>query len=177
MREDWELETRETPKPEGKSARYYRFRVELAPRATEKLSVVEREESTQTYALTSLSSDTIQLFVARRYIDDATRAALQNIIELKGRVAVADARLAAIDKEIQEISEDQKRLRENIEALTKTAEARQLIARYVAKADQQETRLEQLTKEKQAATEERQRLQSQLAAAIGNLEIKRDLNQ
>jgi hypothetical protein len=177
VRDDWELEMRETPKPEGKSARYYRFRVELAPRETEQLTVVEREDLQETYALTSISPDIIQLFVTRRYIDDATRAALQNIIDLRARVAAAETRVAAIEKEITEIGEDQKRLRDNIEALTKTAEARQLIARYVAKADQQETRLEQLTKEKQAALEERQRLQSQLAAAIRTLDLNRNLTQ
>jgi hypothetical protein len=177
VRDDWELDDRETPKPEGKSARFYRFRVELAPRETEQLTVVEREDLQETYALTSISPDTIQLFVTRRYIDDATRAALQNIIDLRARVAAAETRVAAIEKEIHEIGEDQKRLRDNIEALTKTAEARQLIARYVAKADQQETRLEQLTKEKQAALEERQRLQSQLAAAIRTLDLNRNLTQ
>jgi len=175
VREDWELDERETPKPEGKSARYYRFRVELAPRETKQLTVVEREELSETYALTSLTADLLQLFITRRYIDDATRAALQGVIELRGRVAAADARVAVIDKELREISEDQKRLRDNIEALTKTAEARQLIARYVAKADQQETRIEQLTREKREAVEERQRLQSQLEAAVRGLNINRTL--
>lgn len=177
VREDWELDDHATQKPEGKSARYYRFRVELAPRESKQLPVVEREESQETYALLNISPDVIQLFFSRHYIDDATRSALQNILDLKGRVAAADARIAAIDKEIREIGDDQKRLRENIEALTKTAEARQLITRYVAKADEQETRLEQLTKEKQAAQEERLRLQSQLDAAIRGLDLERDLNQ
>ncbi|HEV7376908.1 MAG TPA: hypothetical protein VGN95_19485 [Pyrinomonadaceae bacterium] len=89
VRDDWELDDRETPKPEGKSARFYRFRVELAPRETEQLTVVEREDLQETYALTSISPDIIQLFVTRRYIDDATRAALQNIIDLTARVAAA----------------------------------------------------------------------------------------
>jgi hypothetical protein len=177
VREDWSLDDRETPKPEGKSATYYRFRVELAPHETKQLPVVEREEATEDYALVNLSPDTLQLFITRRYIDEQTRAALQNIIELRSRVAAADARIAAIDKEIREIGDDQKRLRENIEALTKTAEARQLITRYVAKADGQETRIEQLTKDKQAAVAERQQLQSQLDAAIRSLDLKRDLNQ
>src|SRR2546430_10461006 len=51
-------------------------------------------------------------------------------------------------------SADQQRLRDNIKALTATAEAKQLITRYVSKADTQETRLDQLNKEKQASQEE-----------------------
>jgi ABC-type Fe3+-citrate transport system substrate-binding protein len=92
-------------------------------------------------------------------------------------VADVDARIAAINQEMQQIGEDQARLRENIKALTATAEARQLIARYVSKADEQETRLEQLTKDRQAQAAERLRLQSELDSAIRNLAIDRSINQ
>ncbi|HYG10297.1 MAG TPA: hypothetical protein VD835_10140, partial [Pyrinomonadaceae bacterium] len=61
--------------------------------------------------------------------------------------------------------------------LSQTAEAKQLIARYVAKADQQETRIEQLTKERQAAGEERGRLQTQLDAAIRALSFDRNVTE
>lgn len=175
VRDDWELDDVLTPKPDGKSQRFYRFKVELAANETRDLVVAEREQGTETYALSNVTTDQIQLFFSRRYIDDATRAALQNILDLKARVAAAQSRVAAIDRETAEIGADQRRLRENIEALTKTAEARQLIARYVQKADQQETRLEQLAQEKQAATQEWARLQTQLDTALRALAFDRDL--
>jgi hypothetical protein len=175
VRAGWELDDKLTPAPEGKSQSFYRFRVGLKPNETRELVVAERERGTETYALSNLTPDHIQLFVSRRYIDDATRAALQNILDLKARLAAAHARVAMIDGEINGIGEDQKRLRENIEALAKTPEARQLITRYVQKADQQETRLEQLAKEKQAAEEERARLQAQLDATLRALSLERDL--
>lgn len=175
VREDWELDDKLTPKPDGKSQRFYRFKVELAAGETRDLVVAEREQGTESYALSNVTPDQIQLFFSLRYIDEATRAALQNLLSLKARVAAAQARVSAIDREIAEIGADQKRLRDNIEALTKTAEARQLIARYVQKADQQETRLEQLAQEKQAASDERARLQTQLDAALRALALERDL--
>jgi hypothetical protein len=175
VREDWEIDDKTTPAPEGKSQSFYRFRVELKAHETKQFPVVEREDGVETYALSNLTPDEIQLFVVRKYIDDETRAALQNILDLKSRLAAANERVAAVDKEIAEIGADQKRLRENIEALTKTAEARQLIARYVSKADQQETRLEQLAKDKQAANEERARLQTQLDDALRALALERNL--
>jgi hypothetical protein len=91
------------------------------------------------------------------------------------RATAAEARAALAGKEAAEIEADQKRLRDNIEALTKTAEARQLISRYVQKADQQETRLEQLARNKQAAVEERRQLQAQLDDAISALALDRKL--
>jgi hypothetical protein len=177
VRAGWELDDKETPKPEGRSARYYRFRVELKPHERTELTVTERQALMDTYALSNVTTDQLRLFVSRRYIDDTTRAALQNIVELKSRIAAVDARLAVIDAEVTEISEDQTRLRENIKTLSQTAEAKQLIARYVAKADQQETRIEQLTRERQAAKEERQRLQPQLDAAIRALSLDRNLTE
>lgn len=175
VRQGWELDDKISPVPEGKSQSFYRFRVELPAGETREVTVGERERGIETYALSNVTSDQIRLFVTRRYIDDATRDALQNILDLKARLASAHARVASIDREIAEIGTDQTRLRQNIETLSKTPEARQLITRYVQKADQQETRLEQLAKEKQEAEAERSRLQAQLDSAIRVLALERDL--
>ncbi len=54
-------------------------------------------------------------------------------------------------------------------------DAKQLVARYIAKADQQETCLEQIAKEKKAAQEELNRWQAKLNAAIKNPTLERKL--
>ncbi len=176
VRQGWEL-SKDTPVPEGKSARYYRFRVELKPHERVELAVAETRPLLDTYALTNFTTTDLQLFIERRYIDDATRAALQILIELKTRISTLQVRKAAIDAEIAAIGEDQARLRENIKALAGNAEAKQLIARYVAKADEQETRIEQLTKERQTASEESARLNAQLNTAIRTLSLDRNLTE
>jgi Carboxypeptidase regulatory-like domain len=174
VREGWQL-SKDTREPEGRSARYYRFRVELKPRERVELPVAERRGLMDSYALAQFTRPQLDLFISRRYLDERTRAALEQIIDLKTRVAQLDARASAIDEEIESIGEDQKRLRENIQALNSTAEAKQLITRYVQKADQQETRIEQLTKEKESAARERDRLQAQLDAAIRALTAEHTL--
>lgn len=176
VRQGWEL-SKDTPKPEGKSARYYRFRVELKPHERVELAVAEMRPLVDTYALTNFTATDLQLFISRGYIDDATRTALQSLIELKMRIGTLEAREAAIDAEITAIGEDQERLRENIKALAGNAEAKQLIARYVAKADEQETRIEQLTKERQTVNAESERLQTQLNNAIRSLTLDRNLTE
>lgn len=175
FRQNWQLDKNLTPEPDGKTRSAYRFRVELGPNETRDFVVSERENGAETYALSNVTPDLIQLFVERRYIDESTRAVLQNILDIKARLAQANARAASVEREMEEIAADQKRLRENIEALNSTAEARQLITRYVQKADQQETRLEQLTKDKQTLSEERQRLQTQLDSTLRTLALERDL--
>jgi uncharacterized protein (DUF3084 family) len=108
----------------------------------------------------------VSLFVKRRYIDEAMRAELDKIIEIKGRIAALELRAEEAEKEAEEIGEDQERLRKNIEALGEKSEARQLIARYVAKAGEQETRLEQLTAERKKLATERIQIHRELNTAI-----------
>src|SRR2546429_9445071 len=127
------------------------------------------------YALQNFSRQDLELFISRRYIDATTRDLLEKIIDLKSRMAATDARIQAIDKEAAEIGEDQQRLRDNIKALTATAEAKQLITRYVSKADTQETRLEQLNKDKQAQHVEAERLQAELEGLVRSVAIDREL--
>ena len=175
VRQDWTL-TDDTPKPDGKSARYYRFRVPLEPHQTAEVAVTERRVFVDSYVLSNFTRPDLELFIARNYIDAQTRAALEKLIDIKSRIAANEARLQAINNEATEIAQDQERLRENIKALTATAEAKQLITRYVAKADTQESRLEQLEKDRRAALEEQARLQSEFATAIRSFTLDRQLN-
>ena len=94
---------------------------------------------------------------------------------MKDSIARAQARVEALEREAGEIGDDQNRLRENIKSLKDTADAKQLIARYIAKADPQETRLEQLNAEKKAAQAEAARLQTELETAFRSLKWEQKL--
>jgi hypothetical protein len=174
IREGWTLSD-DTQKPASRTASWYRFRIELAPRANVELPVIESQSLKDSYMISDLTQREIELFVSGNYIDAATRAQLDRLIELKTRIAGVEARIEKLEEEEKAISEDQKRLRENIEALKNTAEAKQLIARYIAKADQQETRIEQITTEKKSAQTEVTNLQAELDAAIQTLTLERKL--
>jgi hypothetical protein len=176
VRQDWSL-TEDTPKPDGKSARYYRFRVPLDPRQTAEVAVTERRVFVDSYVLQNFTRPDLELFIARGYIDAQTRTVLEKLIDIKDRIAANISRLQVINNETAEIAADQQRLRENIKALAPTTEAKQLITRYVAKADTQESRLEQLEKDRREALEEQTRLQVELSSAIRGLAFDRKLNQ
>jgi uncharacterized coiled-coil protein SlyX len=137
--------------------------------------ITERRALMDNYALLNFTRQDLELFVSRNYIDATARGVLEKIIDIKSRMAAAEARIEAIDQEITEIGTDQQRLRDNIKALTATAEARQLITRYVSKADTQETRLEQLNKDKRAQHVEAERLQAALEGLVRSVAIDREL--
>ena len=174
LREGWRL-TEETRKPVEKTQSAYRFRVELQPHQTVELEVAERRALMDKYIVSNLTPRDLEFFVSRRYLDETSRLALEKIINLKVQIADIGLALQEIDNEAIEIAKDQSRLRENIKALAETADARQLIARYVAKANEQETRIEQLTNDRRTKMATRQQLQLQLDVAIRALALDRKL--
>lgn len=161
-----------TPKPDITTQKYYRFRVELEPFEKKEITVGEKQPLMDSYQLSSLSRNDLALFITRRYIDEATRAKLEKLIDLRIRIAQTDAKLQAFEEEVEKISDDQKRLRENIEALSKTPEAKTLITRYIEKVNQQESRLEQIEKERQNLEAEKQKLENEFAVLIRDFQFE-----
>lgn len=173
-RDKWKL-SNDAATPEETTENYYRFRVEVGPHETRELEVVERQALMDSYTLSNLRSTDLELFVSKRYIDEETRTALAGILDIKSQIAELDQKLTDINREASEISSDQGRLRENIKALKETAEAKQLIERYVTKANDQETRIEQIASERKSISAERAQFQSALDKAIRALAFDRRL--
>ena len=171
---EWALSS-ETPKPETRTSKAYRFRVVLEPHQKLDLPVIETQERYDAYELAKISHAQVELFVASRFIDEKTRAVLEKLVDLRNKIGVTESRLQENAQEVSQISLDQQRLRENIKTLTSTAEAKQLIARYVAKANDQETRLEQIEKDRRALNDERAHLQSELDSVIRGFSLDRKL--
>ena len=165
VQDGWTLSD-DTPKPDYTTQKYHRFRIELAGFEEKELKIRVRQGLADNYQLTSLSRTDLQLFVSQKYINEETRAKLEKLIDLRLKIGEIDNRLNSFDDEVEKIEEDQKRLRENIEALSKTPEAKTLIARYIAKANDQETRLEEMEKERRTLETEKTRLEAELMREI-----------
>ena len=171
----WQLSD-ETAKPDLKTAKHYRFRVSVGPHQKLEFPVAERSDNYDSFALTDFTRAQLDFFISRRYIDDQTRQALEKIIDLKSQITNIETQLQETNRQAAEISQDQQRLRENIKILTSTSEAKQLITRYVAKANDQETRLEQIEKDRRRLSEERLRLNAELNAMIRGLSLDRKID-
>jgi hypothetical protein len=169
-RTGWEL-SKEMPNPTDTTQNFYRFRVEVPPHENKELTVSERRTYAEQYQISDLETTVVDAWTASGYLDGALLDSIKKIMDVKSRAEAQEDRVTAIGEEKKRIAEDQARLRENIRALKDTAEAKQLIARYVSKADQQESRLEQLTAEENAARAEQQRLEVELNAMVQQLSI------
>ncbi|HMQ02852.1 MAG TPA: hypothetical protein PKD26_02955 [Pyrinomonadaceae bacterium] len=171
VRKNWSL-SESFARPDYTTARFYRFRVDLAAFENKEVIVGENLGMMDKYELRSLSPKDLDLLVAGRIIDDEMRARLGKLIELRLKINDTEARLEAAEDESEAISKDQERFRANLETLSKTTEAKQLIGRYIAKANEQESRLEQITKERKNLQAEKEKLERELAIEIKNFELK-----
>ena len=171
IRYGWELSDK-TLKPDYSTQSFYRFRIELGAFENKEVPITLRRPLVDTYQIGSINHNQLQMFLSQRYITEETRAQLEKLIALRAQIGGLDSRLGAFNDESRKISEDQRRLRENIESLAKTPEAKTLIARYIAKANEQETRLEEMEKERKTIGAEKEKLERDLAVAITTFEVK-----
>ena len=139
---------------------------------TKEITVSEQQNLMDRYAITDITRPQLEIFLTRRYINDATKQRLEKLIDLRAQINQIAVNLQALDNEEEKISDDQKRLRENIETLSKTPEAKTLITRYVEKVNTQETRLEAIAKERETLEQQRKKLEQDLSVEIRNIEIK-----
>ncbi len=174
MRDKWQF-TDDVPKPESVEDGTARFRIELAPREVKTVPVTMKLKLADAYELANLTTRDLELFVNRNYLDEPSRKLFDRIFEIRTRRDDAGIRALQADEEIRTIETDQKRLRENITALGGKVEAKQLIMRYVAKADAQESQLEQMRWDAKKARAEQVAAQAELDAFIRTIAFERPL--
>ncbi|HNG95272.1 MAG TPA: hypothetical protein PLB32_20900 [Acidobacteriota bacterium] len=165
IRQGWTL-TKDMGEPPSKSPTVNRFRVELGPRETKEFVISEQQATMDAYSFSDLVRENLEYFLEKGYVDETTRTVLEKIIASNQKGRELQEMIERADEEIEKIGEDQERLRENIKTLNETSEAKQLIARYVGKINDQETRVEELTKAKANARAEIQRLQQEQQAIV-----------
>jgi len=172
--EKWQLV--KTPKPVETTVKYHRFKVVAPPNTTTQFTVSEELPEINTYALTNITSNDIQVFVKSNYLTPQMKQSLESVSELKAQIAGLARQVGEKQVEIGLIAKDQERMRENLRALGKSEEEKQLVQRYVAKISQGEDQLERLRQEEKKLQEERNNLQRQLDERVKKLSMDHRLN-
>jgi len=169
-RAEWKLAD-DSPQPEEKATGLYRFRLNIEPKKTERLTVNEAKPLYTQYALNAVTDDQIELFLRQKSINPEIEKALRGIATQKNMVADFDARIKAQQKTIDQIFTDQGRLRENMKALKGSAEEKALLQRYTRQLDEEETQLDTLKKKKQDTEAEQLQANGALQKMIQELQL------
>jgi hypothetical protein len=144
-REGWKLAA--GPKPEETSASFLRFRVAVGPGQTEKMKIEEYHPEDTQYELSDLDNDTVALISQQNPITPELRDVFRKVLAQKNVVDNFQAQIATRRQEIDAITKDQARVRENMKVLKGSSEEKALLERYVGQLNSQEDRLNTLNKE------------------------------
>jgi hypothetical protein len=173
QRQGWELTG--GPKPEETSSSAYRFRVKVDAAQTSSLEFDEAHSFGSTWTISNLTPDQVALFVQQGSINEKIESALRPILRQKDDVAVLAEQIASINKQINALFDDQKRLRENLTALKGGAEEKALAQRYTGELNRQEDELGSLRKELADVQGKHEAANQKLADMIEKLQMEVEL--
>jgi len=117
-------------KPTETTASAYRFEVKLAPSANETFPVREERLIDQTYQLTSMTPDVLSTWAQNKALTDAQRRELEQIAQKKREIAQNDVSVKSADSDINDLTQDQGRVRSNIQSLNNVSGQQELVQQY-----------------------------------------------
>ena len=168
-RENWKLT--EGPKPEETSASYQRFRVTVPAGQTTMLQIAEFHPETSELVLTNLNEKQIAFITQQRQITPAIQDAFRRVLDQKNKVDSLGTQIKNRQREIENITKDQARVRENMKALKGSAEEKALLQRYAHQLDSQEDRLNMLNKEISDLQEKQTQARSQFDQIVQQITL------
>ncbi len=134
-------------KPEETTPTAYRFKLLAQPNVPLTLKVAQRKTGYESFRLVDRNEDQLLLLLRNAHASSALLAQLQPIFDAHHAVLALDQQIADRQAEINTITADQNRLRENMKALKGSPEERALLTRYTGELNTQEDSLARLTRE------------------------------
>jgi hypothetical protein len=170
----WDLDS--DPKPEETTPAAYRFRVAAAAKETVRLHIGERHTVEQHFRLVDSSAEQLTIFLQNAKASSAVMQQLEPVFVAKRAVAVLDTQISDKQNAINQLVEDQKRLRDNLSALKGSAEERSLAKRYTAELNAQEDTLATLRRDLEGLQQQRQVAETELSNKIEALTLEEKIS-
>jgi len=136
---EWKLV--ETPKPMETTDSLYRFRDSVPAGKTRTLTVKEEGVQGETIAILPADLGQLEFYSRSGEIPAGVREALIKTMGLKSALLDSQRQIQQRQKELSEISQEQKRIRDNMNTVTQSS---QYYTRLLGKLNDQESRIEKL---------------------------------
>jgi hypothetical protein len=158
-------------KPDEMTPAAYRFRVATAPKETVRLRIGERHTLDQYFRLVDSSDQQLTVFLQNAKVGPRVLQELEPVLAAKRSVAALDRQMREKQNAINQLVDDQKRLRDNLAALKGRAEERALAKRYTAELNTQEDQLAALRRDLTALQQQQQTADADLSHKIESLTL------
>lgn len=166
-REDWELV--EPAEAQETTRNLYRLAVEVPAGQTVKQMVRTEHRLTEQVVLTDEAMDRIAVYVRAQNVPEAVKQALGRVLEMKQAIAAIDRQIADREARLEQIGEEQERIRQNMEQLDHDSE---LYRRYVTKFSEQEDEFDKLRGEIETLKQQRDTRQQELETYLAELNVE-----
>ena len=168
-RSGWDLNSE--LKPDETTPTAYRFRVATAPKETVRVRIGERHMLNQYFRLADSSDQQLTVFLQNAKAGPAVLQELEPVLAAKRTVAALDRQMREKQNAINQLVDDQKRLRDNLATLKRSAEERALAKRYTAELNTQEDTLAALRRDLTAIQQQQQTAEADLSHKIESLTL------
>ena len=119
----------------------YRFEVKLAASATEAFPVREERVYDESLSVTNLTPDVLAVYVQNKSLNESARRQLDQIAQKKREISSNDAAIRQTEAEVTSLTQDQSRLRSNIESLNRVSGQQDQVQTYARQLAAAETKL------------------------------------
>jgi hypothetical protein len=160
-REGWKL--MEPEKPMEVTREVYRFELKVPAGKSIVHKVVEELSRVDLVNLNSVDDKTIQAFVKSSVSSEKAREALRDVLNKRAKLADTQRELTTVERQLKDITEDQGRLRANLDKVPPSSAA---YKRYLEKFDKQEPEIERLQQRIKEMHETVNTLQKELETAV-----------
>jgi hypothetical protein len=136
LQPDWTLDAPKQPLERTRDN--YRFAVPVAAGKSASLAVIETRMISQTVSLSNMGSDQVAVYISNPVVSQAVKNALQKVVALQAAVTGTVAQRSTRESRVNEINNDQARIRQNMDRLAQTSD---LYKQYVKTLTDEETEL------------------------------------
>jgi hypothetical protein len=152
--------------PAERTASAYRFEVKLAASGSEAFPVREERVYDQTIAVANVTPDLIVTWTQNKALSDAGRRQLEQIAAKQREIVANDAELLRTAAEIQSLTQDQTRIRANIDSLNRVSGQQDQVQQYGRQLAANESRIAGLRDSQGQLQRKKTALESELNSLI-----------
>jgi len=160
-----------SPKASETTPNARRFEVQLAAGATQTLPVVEENVYWRSVEASTFSSESLAYYVGQKAISEEGLRQLQRVIDQKKRIEETATALNAARAEMNDTTNAQDRLRQNIQTLNSVSGQQEQVQEWSKQLGAEEVRMTTLRDQVAGLEKKKAALQSELSDMIEKLEF------
>ena len=161
----------DTAKPLETARDVYRFEIKLPAGGAVDFPVTAENVYNRQISVSSLNPDGLQAYIRNRSLSDAARKQLQQISDLKTKIAGTETEKRTVTDQIAGAQQDEERYRQNIASLSTVSGQQQIVQDYARRLSDQETQIGSLRDRQTALDREKAALQAQINGLIDKLDF------